>query len=293
MNELIEESLGIIRFYAHKAVKPAVMLSFGKDSMVLASLIRQALLGEHSLNGQHFPLASGFPLPVVYHRDPWFHAKHDFADQVSRSWGMEIHDYPPFLCGIKTNENILELVARYPFGQSAIDIPKNVCRPDEYPRRDFICSLHDWMFRPRGTFNPQLYPWDTVFMGHKSSDVDEFEGRVPLKANHAIIGGIPLVFPLRSWADEDVWAYIDENHVPVQPTRYQGHKEAEDKWYSNDYIHACTACVDPRNPKTVFCPKLKRDVPNVGELMLELRADTPYIEREKQNANSTTTTRAG
>jgi hypothetical protein len=32
--------------------------------------------------------------------------------------------------------------------------------------------------------------------------------------------------------------------------------------------------------KTVFCPKVKREVENVGSRVLQLRADTPYIERQ-------------
>ena len=61
-----------------------------------------------------------------------------------------------------------------------LDIPKNVCPPEEYPRRDFICGLNDWVLRPKAV---TVTPWDVVFHGHKSSDVDPFEGSVPLRSD--------------------------------------------------------------------------------------------------------------
>jgi len=52
-------------------------------------------------------------------------------------------------------------------------------------------------------------------------------------------------------------------------------------WQSNDYTHACTACIDPRETRAqVFCPKLKRDVPNHGATVNQLRTDAEYIQRE-------------
>ena len=262
----IEKSIGLIQLAAQTAVAPAVMLSFGKDSMVLASLIREALPG------------IGFPMPVIYHRDPWFPAKHDFADRIVRSWSMIVHDFLPWQTGVKTNEKAIELVARYNFGRREIDVPRNVCAPEEYPRRDFICGLNDWVKRPRAML--LNYPWDAIFIGHKSSDVDPFEGPVPLKYDMIKEGGVLVVFPLRDWTDGDVWDYIETNHVPVQATRYRDRAELSDRWYNNDYVHACTACIDPRSTaKEVFCPKLKRNVPNHRDV-LQLKGVPAYMRKE-------------
>jgi len=273
----IQESLDLIRAKATKADKPAVMLSFGKDSMALATLIRIAL--STGLNGQHFPLTHAFPLPVVYYRDPWFPHKNEFANGIIRSWSMEVHDYPPFAAGVKTNEHSLELVSRYNFGAVAIDMPKNVAGPEVYPRRDYICGLNDWLARPKVAFTP--YPWDLVFIGHKSSDVDPFEGPVPLKANFVKLPGVEIVFPLRDWTDAEVWEYIESQAVPVQKSRYKDRQDKGELWYNNDYTHACTACIDPRErAEEVFCPKLKRNVPNRGGQVLQLHTMPDYIGEE-------------
>lgn len=266
---MLDQTIAMIQ-EAAKGKRAAVMLSFGKDSMVLADLIRQALKPDTFS-------AHRFPLPVIYYRDPWFPAKHSFAESVIKSWDMEVHSYPPTNCGIKCKEDNLELVSRYRFGYAAMDIPKNVCPPSEYPRRDYICGLNDWILQPK--ISDIEFKWDTVFIGHKSSDVDEFEGPVPLQDYKANVGDVTLVFPLRDWTDEDVWTHIESNHIPYQADRYKDRKEVDDKWLSNDYTHACTACIDPREAKDVYCPKLKQTVPNVSEFVLRLDSRPEYLLR--------------
>jgi hypothetical protein len=75
-------------------------------------------------------------------------------------------------------------------------------------RRPFVCGLQ-WLTRPK-TLGGQ-WPWTTVFIGHKNSDVDPYEGPVPLKADQVQTAGVTAVFPLRHWTDEDVWDYIETN----------------------------------------------------------------------------------
>jgi hypothetical protein len=248
----------------------AVLLSFGKDSMVLAHLIREV--------APRNPMRThDFPIPVIYFRDPWFPFKNMFADSIIRSWAMEVHDWQPMAAGIKVKEDMLELVSRYPFAGREMDIPKNVCAPEEYPRRDYICGLNDWVLRPKS--GRTTFPWDTVFHGHKSSDVDPFEGHVPLEADSVTAGSASVVFPLRHWTDDDVWDYIEDHNIPIQESRYLAavHEERDDKWWNNDYVHACTACIDPRNDKEVHCPKLNKTVPNVGNQVLRIQALPDYI----------------
>jgi 3'-phosphoadenosine 5'-phosphosulfate sulfotransferase (PAPS reductase)/FAD synthetase len=267
-----KQSEEIIRDAVSRGLVTAVMLSFGKDSMVLAELIRRA--------APRSPMrAHGFPLPVIYHRDPWFPHKHEFAERVIKSWAMEVHDQPPMECGVKVKPDMLELVARYSFGSGVMDVPKNVCAPTEYARRDYICGRLDWIDQPKVAL--QSRPWQQVLHGHKSSDVDPFEGHVPLNASAAIVGGIRVVFPLRDWTDADIWDFIESERVPYQKTRYQDREELIDKWLNNDYIHACTACIDPREKRqTVYCPKLRIQVPNVGGKVLRFEEKPDYIKKE-------------
>src|SRR5215475_6165411 len=81
----------------------ALMCSFGKDSMALLHLVRETL---------------GKDLPVIYYRHPYYPAKQQFANQVIESRGLTVHDYPPFAAGVKVKPDMLELVARYGFGEN-------------------------------------------------------------------------------------------------------------------------------------------------------------------------------
>jgi hypothetical protein len=143
-------------------------------------------------------------------------------------------------------------------------------------RRDFVCGLH-WLRRPK--LSALSWPWKTVFIGHKSSDVDPYEGPVPLKEDTAEIGNVDVVFPLRHWTDTDVWDYIEEHQIPYDKRRYQDRQELADTWLNPDYLRACTACVDPRETRpTVTCPKSGELVPNLGKSVRRLEGRPNYLE---------------
>jgi hypothetical protein len=267
MKEKIQHSQELIRRFSRNAV---LMCSFGKDSMALLHLVRETL-PRQDLG------ASTYPLPVLYHRHPWFAFKNNFANRIIETWGLEVHDLPPAACGVKANEDHLELVARYHFGTSGIDLPMNIEPP--VSRRDFVCGLQ-WLLRPK-TAN-FVWPWKNALIGHKSSDVDPFEGPVPLKCDHTEAAGVSVAFPLGHWTDADVWDYIEQNHVPYDKGRYQDRAEVPDKWANPDYLHACTACIDPRNKaQKVFCPKIGQQVQNVGANVLRLEQVPAYIQKEQ------------
>jgi len=101
---------------------------------------------------------------------------------------------------------------------------------------------------------------------------------MPLKYDKFTAANVTIGFPLRHWTDEDIWEYIETNHVPFQGTRYKDRKEVPDTWYNPDWTHACTACIDPREEhEEVFCPKLKRNVPNQGKSVVQLRKIPEYV----------------
>jgi 3'-phosphoadenosine 5'-phosphosulfate sulfotransferase (PAPS reductase)/FAD synthetase len=267
LDDKIKHATALLRYFPEPR---ALMCSFGKDSIALLHLAREVLPPNPMLAHQ-------YPVPVIHFRNPWFPAKYEFADSITRSWGLEVHDCLPINAGVKTKEDMIELVARYQFGTGAIDLPINTLPPS--PRKDFACGLQ-WVYRPRQSSST----WNikTVFIGHKSSDVDQFEGHVPLKHDAAKVGEVNMVFPLRHWTDDDIWEYIETNHVPYDKRRYAGRMEVPDKWLNPDYINACTNCCDPRNKeKMVLCPKLNKQVENVGGQIPVLSERPKYIEEEK------------
>jgi 3'-phosphoadenosine 5'-phosphosulfate sulfotransferase (PAPS reductase)/FAD synthetase len=283
MKKALQEKIEISKqlIYEQRNVPSVVYCSFGKDSTVMLHLVREVM----PVN----PLTTegAYPRPVIYHRQPWFPDKNKFADELIRKWGIEVYDFPPFAAGVKMkparehNNNgdgdrsrPLELVARYSFGHTYIDLPMSTEKP--VTGRPYMCGLH-WLLRPGSV---ATFPWKVAFVGHKSSDVDPFEGRVPLRGDSADVGNVHMVFPLRDWTDDDLWDYIELAKVPFDTRRYKNRQEVPDRWHNPDYFHTCTACIDPRETaEEVMCPKLKRPVPNSGPGVTRLETLPDYIEK--------------
>lgn len=252
--------------------KPAVLSSFGKDSMVMLHLLRE----------------SGIKMPVVYHRNHWFPEKNAFADYVIQLWQLEVHDWPPVSCGIKihskahgekgvagtTSEGVIQTVARYQIGEGVgMDVPNGILEPvtDE----PWLCARYDILERPKGTF---FHPWDLLLMGQKDCDEDIFEGKCGLNTDyfHPTIGP-DTCFPLREWTDSDIWDYVEDNNVPYQETRYRNRRELNDKRFNNDYVRACTKCIDRRQPATVMCPLVNKEIPNISAFVKDMEQKWEYM----------------
>jgi 3'-phosphoadenosine 5'-phosphosulfate sulfotransferase (PAPS reductase)/FAD synthetase len=236
--------------------RPALMCSFGKDSMVLLHLLREM----------------GCNLPIVFHRDPWFPSKYAFAEAIIQDWQLEVHDYPPSAVTLWEKNDIVAFTNHYQIGpRRFLHLPKNILPPEE--GKKWLCGLREVLGRPTGAFN---YPFDVAFIGHKSSDKDQMAGSVTLHTDIKQNAGTAPdgAFPLRHWTDADVWDYTERFNVPQQRDRYDvgGKCERSDKEHNSDYAHVCIACIDRREKAvSVQCPRLGMQVTNVS-------AEVPYTE---------------
>lgn len=229
--------------------RPAVMCSFGKDSLVALHLVRRLRTD----------------LPVIFHREPFHPAKYDYANRVIRDWDLTVYDYPPARTALQENAaGEIEVVGSYDCGGGRYcDLPTGIVEPRA--GEPYLCALRDLMLKPRGSFE---YPWDLVVHGHKSADVDPFHGPVPLAADIGLnIGTATPVFPLRDWSDSDIWDYIEAYDLPIHTERYEyadgRWTERADKTLNPDYFAACTACLH-RSGGPAYCPRLGCEVPNVA-----------------------------
>lgn len=249
-----EQFLEFVMRLLSKYKRPALACSFGKDSMVMLHMFRQA----------------GIDLPVVFHRDPWWPQKYKFADRIINEWSLEVHDYAPFAVTLWKGENMMAFTNHYqvgPMPHGVMMLPKNIVSPE--PGKKFLCGIKDVLGRPTGTYN---YPFDLVFSGHKNADDDPIAGSVKLnldiKLNNNI--GPDIAFPLRNWTDEDVWDYTEKHSVPQDVGKYdiKTRSEIEDKWENDHYAHVCIACCDSRNKSvSVMCPKFNCEVSNISHLV--------------------------
>lgn len=258
----LDDTISRLKEWFERYDKPVVMSSFGKDSMVMLHIILRMVKKR---------------VPVIYHAVPWEPWKNDFAWGMMKLWKLETYDYPPVMSGIKVKEDMLEIVHRYQIGTkfgNGIDIPVNVIPPESTLR--FGHCGKAIIERPKGTIK---YPWNLILIGHKSSDVDPFDGHIPLMCDTISLDELPTTaFPLREWDDKDVWDFIEEHHVPVQVgTRYIDRKEVDYKGFNNDYIEACTNCIDPRKPEKVYCPLVDNWIDNISKSVTKFEGMASYI----------------
>lgn len=237
----IEDAISLIK--STISDKSVVLSSFGKDSMVLLDLIKKA----------------GYKLPIVFFKEPFFPEKYIFANQIILKERYTVYDYPPLATGVLKKNGKIEIANFYQLGNQNMFLPTGVIEPKD---DDYLCGLEDLINKPTGTFE---FPWDTIYMGHKSSDVDPLQGPVPLNTSITKIGIGNVVFPIRFFTDEDIWQYHEDNSLPMHSTRYHNGKELADKTYNPDYFPICTKCLDIDNEPMVLCPLTGRKIRNTAE----------------------------
>lgn len=219
--------------------KPAVLCSFGKDSMVLLHLV-------HKIDKS---------IPIIFWRDPFMQSKNKFAYKIIQSMNLEVYDYPPSGADFCYNNGEMNIIYRQDTGgglgifwlRGLIDSDKS------------LCLFKDFMQRPLVNF--YKYRWNLTFSGHKASDIDPMLGGMRLEDMVRPIGRTVLFYPLKNWSDEDIWDYIHKYKVPYNVKRY----DENNNTCNNDYYECCYACVNPDREDDVFCHKDNKTVKNYGK----------------------------
>jgi hypothetical protein len=218
---------------------------------------------------------------VVFHREPFFPKKYRFANSVIDELNLTVYDFPPIQTEVQQEGDEVEVMNYYQVGSKTCALPTGIRAPKH--GEQFVCGLKDIYMKPTGTFN---YPFDLVFHGHRSADVDPIYGAIPINSDIVNnIGFASVAFPFRLFSDAELWRYIEENNVPIHHERYEktddGWKEREDKSSNQDYMTACTLCMNKNGPNSVRCPKADGlYVANVSnQLRWAGKADLTYMKQ--------------
>lgn len=242
------EALEFIRHTLGSSANPAVLCSFGKDSMVMLHLVRQ-------VNPN---------IPVVFFKQPFFPKKYAFSNKVIEDWNLTVYDFPPVGTDHVSKGEEFDVINWYNvFRGALLYLPNGTHKPKA--GEDFVCAIKDLLNKP--TVRDYHFVWDTIFVGHKNNDVDTILGQTILKSNTVKILDMNLSLPIRNWSDKEIWDYTVKNNVPFNDRRYNkddGFKEHADKTYNNDYLACCSRCLDNKEPPTVLCPKQNRVIKNIS-----------------------------
>jgi len=199
LKELESDSIEILRETAAAYRKPVLMYSIGKDSSVLLHLAKKAF----------YP--APIPFPLLHIDTTWkFKEMISFRDQVVAELGATLHVHTnhegvasganPFTTGISEYTRIMKTVAlRQALDEHGFDAAIGGSRRDEEKSRakERIFSVRDagHKWDPRNqrpelwrTYNTRLAPGQTI-----------------------------RVFPLSDWTEIDIWRYIYQENIEVNP----------------------------------------------------------------------------
>jgi hypothetical protein len=268
LDDKIKETLEFTIEQLKQYKLPVLYCSFGKDSTVLLHLL----------------LSQKIRIPIIYHSDPWYPRKNDFANQLISLWSLEVYSYPPAKVSLLHGKEIVALVSEYQCSPHAtVTVLKNALEYQDGDDPDkFLCGLN-FLMRPCCVF---VYPWDLGLVAHKDCDTDQIFGPVPLHSRLVYRDeGPDFVFPLKEWTHNDIWDYTERFNVPYQADRYDlgTRRELPDKTPNSDWYEVCIRCVDKRlHGQKVFCPKLERELENVSGAAPEYGLVADYFGPKKK-----------
>lgn len=258
---MIEKTLKIIQETISQHNNPVIMSSFGKDSLVLLDLIRK--------------IDTSFP--VIFHRESIEPRKYRFANSIIEKLDLTVYDFPPMQSAVQekkldNGEIEVEIQNFYCMGNYSYTCPTGIIESSIGH-----CGLNI-LTKPKGL---NEFKWDLVFIGHKSSDTDQFYDSLEL-ADYTVRpkpDAPTLCFPLKDWTDKDIWQYIDDNNLDWDRNRYDRGQSPERKTFRNqfrnvcsnpDYFETCTRCISKFTDKKVYCPMFEKEIDNISDQVLYL-----------------------
>jgi 3'-phosphoadenosine 5'-phosphosulfate sulfotransferase (PAPS reductase)/FAD synthetase len=238
------------------AKRPAVLWSGGKDSTVVLDLARKIRP----------------EIEVIHFKLPFLSHKYAFHHVAQETYGMTVHDWVPESVALIHGNNRIDVCETYCVGSGSAKVLRGT-EPFEHGK-PWVCGK-EWLNRPKAHV---VSDFDVLLCGHKSSDEDPINGKIPLEVDKKVSGRFTEIwFPLRKWTDKDISAYIKDNNVLFDQNRYDSNVVSKpDKHLNSDYVHACFNCVDKRLGKFVHCPKNGIQVENLHEHVLHEQPVAEY-----------------
>jgi hypothetical protein len=232
--DLIESMMGY-------GIRPAILSSFGKESLVLAALAREIWLT---------PEFAYFELGLVPE-------KHAFARHTIDRLGLNVTYLIPhytFLIRGLTDTSLA-----YTFKLTSGTEFYVAVTFEEGSEENLICGLDSSICR-MGNHPP--YPWDILISGRRDSDVDISLGSLRWPDTvQSLNDDTAIVMPILNWSDRDVYHYLRWQQMEPDLIRYEqvGHsfRSRPDMRSNPDHAPYCIRCFAAPRGAEVSCPKLK------------------------------------
>ena len=245
MNHKEAEAMLIIEKALEVSGSPVVLSSFGKDSLVMLSLLKRV---------------SGKIPDVVFWMDGQPMHKYLHAFQTAAAMNVNLFTYPPSGSDYIQTDGHFDVINWYYIDGQAWIWMTIGARQYKDGEQQYLCAVKDLLWLPK--IDRYSFPWDVIFLGMKSTDDIHVTKQHEIKNAAVPFGEKFLIYPLHNWTDDDVWDYVNRHNLPVQEGRYRNNPSgrsgtAENDRDNPDVAPACYACLDYNNEgQEVFCPRV-------------------------------------
>jgi 3'-phosphoadenosine 5'-phosphosulfate sulfotransferase (PAPS reductase)/FAD synthetase len=235
-------ALTLITTQLKQAIKPVVLCSFGKDSLVLLHLCLRVQ-----------------KVPVIFFQFSKFPEKYTHANSVIQQWDLEVYDFWPQTVFEYQAGSYFEIFHSYSTNGGLIHLASGVRkRVDSEPR--YLCAVEDLLLRPRAQQHD--YPWDVTFHGHKGTDDPRLGTTGAIVKPVSQLGNTRIIVPFTDWTDADIWEYIHTYNIPYDTARYDRQADATNP----DTYPTCFKCIDTElEGQTIMCPKYNKPIQNIAK----------------------------
>src|SRR4051812_43117041 len=100
LRDKLPKTVEMIQRVVKEYKNPALLCSFGKDSMVLLAIMRGIKMD----------------LPNIFFREPYFPKKYQFANEIIRKWDLTCFDYQPSTYSMANENGKCEVIRHYQIG---------------------------------------------------------------------------------------------------------------------------------------------------------------------------------
>lgn len=217
MNEIREN----IKQVLEGSENPCLLLSFGKDSLLLLWLIREVCPS----------------IGILWYSVDITREQRRYAEKIIKLLDLTVYSYLPSDRYFLPNKEGLSIISEYSMGGSILPNIRDIEDGD-------VCAIT----LNRNRTPHFVYPFDTTFVGWKSTDEHFIVGKNFFPPDGVQLGPTKLFAPLRDLTDTQVLSAIKELDIPYEEV--------------DDTIQICTSCLQAGSEK-VYCPAQDAEIPRI------------------------------
>lgn len=224
----LDRAREVIRQVIAEHETPIVACSFGKESVLLLSLVREQIPD----------------VPVIWLRENLLRTQREFAERLIVEWGLTVFGFAPtHVYLMPAPDGKLSLISEYGLNGEHFPVVRDLVAGDR-------CLLKF----PTASGTATAFPFDSVLIGWKDCDTHPIFGRAPYPPDGTLSCGTRFYAPLRHLSDDQVWQAIRDLDIPYNQAKY----DARDDLADPDCVVACARCLEGSG--RVFCPDVGRQI---------------------------------